>query len=416
MFKPLVLYIGLRYTRAKKRNHFVSFISLSSMIGIALGITVLITVLSVMNGFDYEIHHRILSVARHVSVMGYSGKIDSWQKAQEEIVKNKDVIGSAPFIAGQGMLSKDGRATGVMVNGILPEQEVKVSNIFNNKMDGAVTALKAGSFGIVLGQVLAKNLDVGIGDKIVLITPQITPSPLGVEPRFKRFTVVGIFNVGEGFGLDATTAFINLHDAGKLFSLGQAISGFNVKIKDLYRAPLVSAELLNSLGDEYLVSDWTYEYGSLFKAIRMEKTTMFVVLLFIIAVAVFNLVSSLVMTVNDKQSDIAILRTLGATPKMIMGIFIIQGGIIGVFGTLLGIIGGVLLAFNAPDLVILLEKIFNTHFISAWVYYIDYLPSKLEFANIWQVGLITLVMSLLATIYPAWRAAKTEPAQALRYE
>jgi len=416
MFKPLAFYIGFRYTRAKKRNHFVSFIALVSMFGIALGITVLITVLSVMNGFDYEIHNRILSVARQVTVTSYSGKINAWQEVKKELEKNMNVVASAPFVAGQGMLSREGLASGVMIEGILPQQEEQVSTMHNTVVQGSMSQLKPGAFGIVLGQPLAISLGANVGDKIILITPQATVTPIGLEPRFKRFTVVGIFHVGEGFGYDTTTAFINISDAQKLFSLGNAVTGFNVKIKDLYNAPMVSDEITERLRGDYVVSNWTYQYGSLFKAIRMEKTTMFVVLLFIIAVAAFNLVSSLVMTVTDKQSDIAILRTLGATPKMIMSIFIVQGGIIGVFGTLLGVLGGILMALNAPNLVRMLESIFNAHFISAWVYYIDYLPSKLDFTNIWLVGLIALVMSLLATIYPAWRAAKTEPAEALRYE
>jgi len=279
-----------------------------------------------------------------------------------------------------------------------------------------MSALKSGGFGIVLGQEIARNLAVDVGDKIVLLTPQANVTPIGVEPRFKRFTVVGIFHVSEGFGYDSTMAFINMHDAQKLFGMGDSVSGLNIKIKDLYRAPIVSAALSETLYGNYMVSDWTYKYGSYLKAIRMEKTMMFIVLLFIIAVATFNLVSSLIMTVTDKQSDIAILRTLGATPKMIMSIFMVQGGIIGVFGTLLGIFGGVLLAINAPYLVKLLEEVFHTSFISAGVYFIDYLPSRLEFTDVWHVGLVTLIMSLLATIYPAWRASKTEPAAALRYE
>ncbi|MBU0744326.1 MAG: lipoprotein-releasing ABC transporter permease subunit [Gammaproteobacteria bacterium] len=416
MFRPLALYIGFRYTRAKKRNHFISFIALASMLGIALGITVLITVLSVMNGFDYEIRDRIFGVARQVTVTGYEGGISSWQNMEKEIGNNKDVIASAPFVIGQGMLSKDGVVHGAEISGILPLQEEKISQMQNNMVQGSMSDLKPGEFGVVLGQEIARHLMANLGDKVILVTPQSTVTPIGIEPRFKRFTVVGIFHVSEGFGYDATTAFINIYDAQKLFGLGKDITGFNVKIKDLYRAPMISAALMEQFNGEYFVSDWTYKYGSYLKAIRMEKTMMFVVLLFIIAVAAFNLVSSLVMTVTDKQSDIAILRTLGATPKMIMSIFMVQGSIIGVFGTLLGIVGGVLLALNAPDLVIILERVLHTSFISAGVYFIDYLPSRLEFADVWHVGLVALVMSLLATIYPAWRAAKTQPAQALRYE
>ena len=416
MFYPLALYIGFRYTRAKKRNHFVSFISLASMVGIALGITVLITVLSVMNGFDDEIHNRIFSLARQVTITGYYGGIASWQSVSKEVAKNKEVVASAPLVTGHGMLSKDGEASGVIVNGILPKAEEQISKMQTTMEQGSMHSLKPGVFGIVIGKEIAKHLEATVGDKIVLITPHATVTPLGLQPRFKRFTVVGIFHVGEGFNYDATTTFINIHDAQKLFGLGDRVTGLNIKIKDLYRAPLVTKMLTEKLTENYFVSDWTNEYGSFFKAIRMEKTTMFVVLLFIIAVATFNLVSSLVMTVTDKQADIAILRTLGATPKTIMSIFIVQGGIIGICGTLFGILGGVLLAINAPDIVRFLENAFHTNFISAGVYFIDYLPSKLELTDIWQVALVALGMSLLATIYPAWRAAKTEPAAALRYE
>jgi lipoprotein-releasing system permease protein len=416
MFHPLSLYIGLRYTRAKKRNHFISFISLASMIGIALGMTVLITVLSVMNGFDYEIHNRIFSMARQVTVRDFAGSGSSWQAVKKEIEKNKDVIASAPFVFGQGMLAKDGVVHGVMVNGILPAQEAQISEIQKTVEYGSMQALKTNEFGIVLGLEIAAKLNATVGDKVVLITPSATMTPIGVEPRFKRFTVVGVFHAGEGFGYDSSLVFINLSDAQKLFALGNNVTGINLKIKDLYRAPIVSEELMLRLGDNYNVADWTHEFGSFFKAIQMEKTTMFVVLLFIIAVAAFNLVSSLVMTVTDKQSDIAILRTLGASPQVIMRIFIVQGTIIGVLGTLFGIVGGVLLAVNAPTLVKLLEQIFHTHFISAGVYFIDYLPSRLIWSDVWQVGVATLIMSLVATIYPAWRAAKTRPAEALRYE
>ncbi|MDR1012425.1 MAG: lipoprotein-releasing ABC transporter permease subunit [Coxiellaceae bacterium] len=416
MFKPVEFYIGLRYIRAKKKNHFVSFVSLTSMLGIALGITVLITVLSVMNGFDYEIRNRILSVARQVTITGVNGNLNIYHEIRQELNKKKEIIASAPFVSGQGMLVKDGRASGVMLEGILPSKESCISNIHNTLIQGSMFKLKSGLFGIVIGRELAAILGAEVGDKVILIIPHAAMTATGLEPRLKRFVVVGIFNVGEGFGYDSTVAFINLHDAQKIFGLKNMITGINLKLRDLYTAPLISQELTESLGEECIVVNWTYQYGSLFKAIRMEKTMMFVVLSFIIAVAAFNLVSSLVMTVSDKQSDIAILRTLGATPKMIMGIFIVQGGVIGVFGTLLGVGSGILLALNAPYLVTMLERVFNAHFIPAWIYYIDYLPSKLDIANVWLVGIITLSMSLLATIYPAWRAAKIEPACALRYE
>lgn len=416
MFRPLPLCIGLRYTRAKRRNHFISFISMASMIGIALGVMVLITVLSVMNGFDNEIHNRVFSMARQVTVSNLSGAVENWQELKDLTLQNKNVIGLAPFVASQGMLTKDGAISGVLISGIDPATEAKISTMQNTVTQGSMNALKPGEFGIVLGKEIAAHLGAIVGDKIVLMTPQASMTPIGVVPRFKRFTVVGIFHVGEGFGYDATTAFINLQDAQKLFQLGSAITGLNIKITDIYLAPMISAELNAKLPAGTVVTNWTDEYGAYFKAIRMEKTTMFVILLFIIAVAAFNLVSSLVMTVTDKQSDIAILRTLGASPGTIMGIFIVQGGVVGAFGTLLGVLSGIIMALNAPELVKILEHLFHTHFISGAAYFIDYLPSKLEWKDIWQIGLSSLFLSLLATIYPAWRASKTQPAEALRYE
>lgn len=416
MFHPFPLYIGFRYTRAKRRNHFISFIALISVLGIALGITVLITVLSVMNGFDYEIHNRIFGLARQVTITSVGSGIEDWRSVSQMALQHPKVKTAAPFVLGQGMLANDGLAQGVMINGVLPTEESKVSQIPSRLVKGSWKALRANSFSMVLGKELALRLGVDIGDKIVLVTPQATSTLVGVVPRFKRFTVAGIFQVGGGFGYDNSVVFINLNDAQKLLQMGNLVSGVNLKINDLYAAPEVTDRLLTTLPHNLLVKNWTDEYGSFFQAIRMEKTTMFVVLMFIIAVATFNLVSSLVMTVTDKQSDIAILRTLGASPQTIMAIFIIQGGIIGAFGSFLGIISGVILAINAPDLVRFLEYICNTHFISSVVYFIDYLPSKLEWKDVWHVGIASLVMSLLATIYPAWRASKTQPAEALRYE
>ncbi len=418
MYHPIVLYIGLRYTKAKQRNNFISFISLVSMGGIALGVMVLITVLSVMNGFDYEIREKVFSVARQVTISGYDGAISDWQGLEKKLQKYDEVTASAPFITGQGMLSKDGLATGVLINGIIPEKENQVMGLNRFIVQGSGQSLVAGSFGIILGEGVASLINASLGDRVVLIVPRATITPLGMEPRFKRFTVVGIFHVGNGFAnYDTTMAFVHLHDAGKLFRVqGDDATGINLKLRDLYRAPLVSRELRKQLVGQYTIVDWTNQYGSFFKAIQMEKTTMFVVLLFIIAIAAFNLVSSLVMSVTDRQSDIAILRTLGATPKMIMAIFIVQGGIVGLGGTLLGVLGGIILALNAPTLVMLLEKILHTSFISAGIYFIDYLPSKLIFYDILRVGLSSLSMSLLATIYPAWQAAIIDPALVLRHE
>lgn len=418
MFRPLSLYIGLRYTCAKRRNRFISFIALASMLGIALGVTVLITVLSVMNGFDYEIHNRIFNMVEHVKINSIdNNSLNNWQDITQKISHDNKVLSSAPFVTGQGMISNTGRASGVLINGVLPELENNVSELNKFMLQGSLNKLKPNEFGILLGQELASQLGIHIGDQVTLITPQATATPIGVLPRFKRFTVEGIFHVGGGFGYyDSGMVFIHINDAQKMFQLGSNVSGIKIKTKNLYDAPIVSHQLQNILSYDYFVSDWTQEYGAYFKAIKMEKTTMFVVLLFIVAVAVFNLVSSLVMTVNDKKSAIAILRTLGASPQNIMNIFIIQGGIIGFIGTILGISGGVLLALNAPRLVTLLEDILHTHLISGSIYFVNYLPSRLIWSDVWHIGLITFIMSLLATIYPSWKASKTQPAEALRYE
>lgn len=416
MFRPLSLYIGLRYTRAKKRNHFISFISLISMFGIALGVAVLITVLSVMNGFDYQIHKQLFSMSSQVTVGDVSGSVANWQDLSKKVATAKDVVSVAPFVSGQGMLTSAGVVRGVMLTGILPKEQAGVSIIGTKMVQGSMSALKSGRFGIVLGQTLALNLSLSVGDKVILITPKTTLTPIGIMPRFKRFKVVGVFHVGGGAGYDTSVAFINLNDAQKLMQLGNNVSGLRLKVNKLYAAPKVSDELIQMLPERNIVTNWTQQYSTYFKAIRMEKTTMFIVLLFIIAIAAFNLVSSLIMAVTDKQADIAILRTLGASPRTIMSIFMIQGSIIGIIGTLIGVVGGVLLAINAPTLVAWIEHTFHTQFISASIYFIDYLPSRLNWWNVLHVGLTALAMSLVATIYPAWKASKTQPAEALRYE
>ena len=416
MFRPFSLYIGLRYTRAKKHNHYISFISLFSILGIALGIAVLITVLSVMNGFDYEIHNHIFNMANQVTVSDVSNIVTDWPELSKKITALKNVEAAAPFISEQGMLTNAGVTSGVMISGILPQLETRVSKIGDKMVAGHITALKPGAFGIILGQELADNLQLSIGDRVVLVTPKATQTPIGVLPRFKRFNVVGIFQIGGGFGFDSSLALIHLNDAQKLFQLRDGINGLRLRVSNLYIAPKVSDELIKMLPERYIVTNWTQQYGQYFKAISMEKTMMFVILLFIIAVAAFNLVSGLVMTVTYKQADIAILRTLGASPKTILTIFVVQGSIIGVIGTLLGVIGGIILALNAPQIVASIEHTFNTQFISASVYFIDYLPSRLDWWNVLHVSMAALAMSLLATIYPAWKAARTQPAEALRYE
>jgi lipoprotein-releasing system permease protein len=416
MFRPIALYIGLRYTRAKRRNHFISFISLVSMLGIALGITVLITVLSVMNGFDYEIRTKLFDMAYQVTVSDMQGQVANWQQLSEAVKKYPSVAAAAPFVNGQGMLSNNGHALPVMVTGISPSLNQDVVDMSKNIVIGNINSLQPKSFGIVIGQAMAENLNLNIGDKVILFTPQATASPLGIMPRLKQFTVVGIFHVESNPALDREVTFINLRDAQVLYNLGDTVSGLRLKVSDLYAAPRVSDELENALAENYIISNWTQDYGAFFKAIRMEKTMMFIILLLIIAVAAFNLVSTLVMVVTDKQAEIAILRTLGATPGMIMATFIVQGCVVGIVGTFLGLIGGVLLALNATNLVNLIQNVFHVEFISSSIYFINYLPSRLEWTDVWHVCLIALILSLVATLYPAWQASRTQPAEALRYE
>lgn len=416
MFHPVSLFIGLRYTRAKRRNHFISFMSFTSMIGIALGVAVLITVLSVMNGFDHEIRERIFGMARQVTVSAYSGNLTHWQELQTTVTHYPGVLYEAPFVQSQGMLTEGGLVRPVLIYGIQPSQEKNMSILADKFVAGNLEVLQPGKFGIVIGQKIADSLGLQVGDKVNLVTPSVSVTPMGVAPRFKRFTVVGVFKIGNGFDFDSSLAYLNMQDAQALFQMGDSISGLRLKINDLYEAPLLAKNLSRTLSDDYLVSDWTQDYGAFFSAIKMEKTMMFLMLLLIVAVAAFNLVSSLVMVVNDKRSDIAILRTFGATPRTILTIFIVQGTVIGLVGTLLGLIGGVALAENATAIVSGLQHLFQVQLIASDVYYVDYLPSQLLWSDVIKICCAAFIMSLLATLYPAWDASRTQPAEALRYE
>ncbi len=418
MFRPLNLFIALRYLKAKRRNHFISFISLVSILGITLGVTVLITVLSVMNGFDQQIRDKIFGVARQLSIISINGRLDDWQSIAKQVQKNPDVKEIAPFIDGQGVLtSKEGGVTAIAIVGIAPHYEAAISSLAKKMIAGKLSDLKAGEFGIILGDKLAASLGVTVGDKVVLMIPQATLTPAALMPRFKRFTVKGIFSIGSGFGgYDAQIAMINMTDAQKLFQLGNGVTGIRLKLSDLYLAPYLSQVFEKTLPEDVQITNWTEQFGNFFDAIKLEKTMMFIILLLIVAVATFNLVSTLVMVVNDKRADIAILRTLGATPSNILWIFIFQGFIVGLFGTLLGLMGGLLLANNATAIVNFIEHVFHVNLFSGGIYFVDYLPSKVEANDVIQVCLIALILSLLATLYPAWRAARTQPAEALRYE
>lgn len=413
MFHPLALFIGLRYTRAKRRNHFISFISLVSMLGIVIGIMALITVISVMNGFDYQMRSRILGAVAHATVSGVGGSVQDWQKALKIAESNPHVQGAAPYVHGEALLQGRGTA-GAMVRGIVPKLESRVADFGTHMQAGSLQALTPGSWGIVLGNELAMQLGVGVGDKVTLYAPSFRATPMGAVPRLRRFTVVGIFSIGMQ-QFDYGLALVNMHDAEALYSL-PGPSGIRLRLDDVFRAFPVARQLMDKLGQMYRVQTWLQTNANLFKALSMEKVVMFIILSLIIAVAAFNLVSSLVMVVTDKQSDIAILRTLGATPRTIMGVFMVQGLVIGVVGIAMGVLLGVLLAINVPAIVDGIQNLFHVQFLSPSVYYISQVPSELHWSDVGWIAGMAFVFSLLATIYPAWRASRTQPAQALRYE
>lgn len=416
MIKPFPLFVGLRYVRAKRRNRFVSFISFVSMIGIALGVTALIVVLSVMNGFDYEIRQQFFSVAPAMTISTNANVGEIWAELQSDLTKNPNIEASAPFISGKGMLINQGLVSGVETLGVYPNEEAKISAVPNKMVKGKFSSLESGQFHMVVGKKLADDLGLRLNDKVNLFTPQTTASPFGIIPRFRQFTVTGIFNTHSGFGFDSGVAFIHFKDAEKLYTQDQAMGGLHIKLYDVYQAPRLTEELNQNLGANFYVSDWSDSFGSFFKALAMEKTMMFVILLLIVAVAAFNLVSTLMMTVNDKRMDIAILRTIGASPRTILSIFVIQGGLVGLVGILIGVGLGSLLALNATAIVEWIQRVTHHEFISSSVYFIDYLPSRLEWRDVLTIGAWAWVLSLLATLYPALVAARTQPAEALRYE
>lgn len=415
MFRPYELYIGLRYTRAKRRNHFISFISAISILGIALGVTALITVLSVMNGFEQELRTRILGMAAHVQVMGYADGLADWREIAAVAEEHPAVIGTAPYIEAETMLTQGSRVSGAILRGILPEAEPAVSDVGNHMLTGALTDLKPGEYGIVLGSELALLIGAQVGDKLTVVSPQANITPIGAMPRLRRFTVVGMFEVGM-YEYDRGVALVHVDDAAKLFQLGDRVSGVRLKLTDMFEVHRVTQQLATQLPLETRLTDWTRQHANFFRAVQTEKRVMFVILALIVAVAAFNIVSTLVMVVTDKQADIAILRTLGTTPGSIMVIFIVQGTIIGLFGTLLGLVGGVALALNVETIVPAIEQLFGVHFLAPDVYYISKLPSQLDWSDVWRITGVAFLLSLIATLYPAWRASRTQPAEALRYE
>ncbi|MEW6168812.1 MAG: lipoprotein-releasing ABC transporter permease subunit [Pseudomonadota bacterium] len=415
MQNPYELYAGLRYTRAKRRNHFISFISAASMLGIAIGVTALITVLSVMNGFERELRTRILGMASHATISAFRGGLEDWRGAAQQAARNPQIVGLAPYVEGEGMVKVGAELSGTLLRGVLPEEEREVSSIGEHITAGSLDSLAPGAYHIVLGYELATALGAGVGDKVDLMIPQAAVTPAGVLPRFRRFTVSGIFRVGM-YEFDRGLVLIHMADAQALLRMGDAVTGVRLKLRDLFDAPRVSRELAGELPGMYYVSDWTRSHANFFRAVRTEKMVMFIILSLIVGVAAFNIVSTLVMVVQDKQSDIAILRTLGATPRSIMAIFMVQGSIIGFVGTALGLAGGIALALNVESLVPLLERLMGQQFLSPDVYYISDLPSELKSSDVVRIATLSLALGLLSTLYPAWRASRVQPAEALRYE
>ncbi len=415
MFRPLPLFLALRYTRAKKRTHFISFITLTSILGITLGVTALITVLSVMNGFQSELRQRILGMTSHASITGYDGRLRDWRGLSRRLENRPHIVGTAPYVEGQVMLTYGRRVSGSMLRGILPQREAQVSAVVDKITQGSLEALRPGSFGIVLGAELARYLGVWVGDKVTVITPQVTTTPAGILPRLKRFEVVGIFEVGM-YEYDRNMALVNIEDASRLLRLEGAVSGLRLKLDDLFLAPQVAGELSRVLGAGFFVTDWTRLHSNFFRAVQMEKRVMFIILMLIVAVAAFNIVSTLVMVVTDKRADIAILRTQGMTPGAIMIVFVLLGSIIGLFGTLAGMAGGIALALNVETIVPAIERLFGIHFLSADVYYISELPSELHWEDVWRICGLAFALTLVATLYPAWQASQVKPAEELRYE
>lgn len=412
-------FVGLRYTRAKRKNHFISFISTTSMIGIALGVAALIVVLSVMNGFQEELRARILGVAAHLQITQSNHRLSDWQELQNKVIHAPHVQAAAPFVMAQAMLSGTDAVQGTIVRGVLPEYEKKVSELSSAMKIGQLQQLKAGEFGIILGADLAQNLGVVVGDKITVMAPQGQVTPAGMVPRIKQFTLVGLFQIGM-YEYDAGLALIHIEDAAKLFQMGDQVSGLRLKLDDLFLAPQVTHQLaettLADYPETYYLTDWTQEHANFFRAVQMEKRVMFIILTLIVAVAAFNIVSTLVMAVADKRADIAILRTFGASPQSIMRIFVIQGAMIGFIGTVLGGVFGVLIALNIGTIVPFIEHLFHVEFLAKDVYYISELPSHLLWSDVLTIMLLSLGLSLLATLYPSWKASKMQAAEALRYD
>lgn len=417
-FLPYEYFVGLRYTSAGKRsgrrNGFISFISTLSVAGIALGVAALIVVLSVMNGFQKEVRDRMLGVLSHIEVFAGREPLTDWNRVLADARLNTRVIGGAPYVSGQAMLTHEDSVRGVLVRGVLPEREVEVTEFARVMKQGRLDALTEGQFGVAIGKELANQLLLGIGDKLTLIAPQGTVTPTGVVPRLRQFTVVAVFEAGH-YEYDSNLVLMHMADAARLFRV-EGVTGVRIKTSAMMEAPQISKELSRTLSGDLYIRDWSSENRNWFAAVQIEKRMMFIILTLIVAVAAFNLVSMLVMTVTDKQADIAILRTLGASPRSIMKVFVVQGAVVGLLGTFMGIVLGVLLAVNIDSVVGTLERLFGFRVLPPGVYFINHLPSDLQSSDVLTIAIVACVLALLSTLYPSWRASRVQPAAALRYE
>jgi len=409
------LLIGRRYLRSSRGNRFVSFISTISMAGVAIGVAVLIVVLSVMNGFEREVRDRILSLTAHATISALGSRMGDWQDAAARIRDNPAVLGAAPFIEDQALLITGDKSSGALVTGVLPEDEQQVTIISSKVTAGSFAAMKPGEYGIVLGEELAKALGVGMGERVRIVTSLRTITPVGVMPRMRTFKVVGLFRAGM-YEYDRNLAYVHLADAALLYRMGEDVTGLRLRLADMFAAPRVVRELAVALGGGYYVDDWSRKHATFFRSIQLTKSALFIILLLVVAVAAFNIVSTLVMVVKDKQADIAILRTVGAAPRSILSIFVTQGVAIGVIGTLSGVLLGVLISVNLEALIHGLEAVLGLHFLDAKVYFITDLPARVEWSDVLQISLTAFGLCCLSTLYPSWRAARTQPAQSLRHE
>ncbi|KFN42900.1 lipoprotein-releasing ABC transporter permease subunit [Arenimonas oryziterrae] len=414
MFQPLSISIGLRYLRAKRRSGFLSFFSMTSILGMALSVMALIATISVMSGFQEELRARILGMVAHATVDGVDGPVQDWQKAVSLATTDPRVIGAAPYVEREAMVQAS-RVQGALIRGVLPDQEPKVSDLASKMTHGKLSDLQPGAYNIILGKELALWLGVGVGDKVTVYVPELNTTPVGVLPKMRRFTVVGIFEAGAQ-EFDLGLALVHMQDAQRLTRMGEGVTGVRLKLTDIWNAWPVARDLADKMDGLYRVRDWTRDHENFFRALKMEKTMMFILLSLLVAIAAFNLVSSLVMLVQDKQADIAILRTLGLTPGGVMRVFIVQGMVVGVAGIIIGIIGGIALSYNLVHIVRFLENVTGSELMPADVYYISFPAPVVEPLDVSMIAGLAFVLCLLATLYPAWRASRTDPATALRYE